>query len=98
MTTTEHAPICSPEHGPHYARGLCRRCYGRHRDAYPRRNRTSTALAAAAAQLYAEFQAAGPYAGFTPTWVAVARHLGVKPKTLEKARERAKQYAARELS
>lgn len=88
---------CLPDHGPHYARGLCRRCYhrerwhGRHVQ-YPIRRvvRPSTELAARGQRLYDELKAAEPYGG-RATWNRVADALGVKPKTLEKARERARQ-------
>lgn len=60
--------------------------------------RTAPQLAARAERLHAELVAAGPYAPVPPTWATVASQLGVKPKTLEKARQRARQYAARGTS
>jgi hypothetical protein len=90
--------ICTPDHGPHYARGLCRRCYQRERwhgrhITHPRRNRPALDLAAAAHRLRAELEAAGPYATTPATWPAIARRLGVKFETLERALTRARRYA-----
>lgn len=47
-----------------------------------------------AQRLRAELQAAAPYSGQPWSWPAVAARLGVKPKTLEKARQRARKEAA----
>lgn len=90
--------ICRPDHGPHYARGLCRRCYARERwhgrhVAHPGTNQPALVLATRAERLRAELEAAGSYATIPCTWPAIAEHLGVAPKTLEKARQRARQYA-----
>lgn len=55
-------------------------------------------LAERAQRLHAELVAAQGYATVPATWGEVARQLGVKPTSLERARTRAKQYAAREAS
>lgn len=94
---------CLPEHGPHYARGLCRRCYdherrqGRHQT-YPRTNRRSTVLVTRAERLRAELEAAGPYAPVPATWRGVAQLLGVKYETLDRTLTRARRYAEKEAS
>jgi hypothetical protein len=95
-------PTCHPDR-PHYARKLCRTCYSwkqqaERLDEHPRLNFTSVTLAARAQALRAELEAAGAYAAIPCTWPAIARHLGVAPKTLEKARQRARRYAEREAA
>ena len=90
---------CLPDHGPHYARGLCRRCYDRERyrglvGGHVRRRVDVAGLVSRAERLRAELEAAGPYAAIPCTWPAIARHLGVKPESLERARTRAKQRSA----
>jgi hypothetical protein len=94
------APICHPQL-PYYARWLCRDCYEPHRHSgthveFPRRNHSSTELAARAERLRAELEAAAAYLDEPVTWHLIARKLGVKYKTLDRARCRAKRYAARE--
>lgn len=86
-------PECHPD-GEHVALGLCVPCYHRERRARwraanPRRRHPSTTTAARAERLYAELKAAEPY-GPRASWPLVAAKLGVKAKTLEKARERAR--------
>lgn len=95
--------ICRHFDRPHYARGLCRGCYttqctNRNLDAFPRQNRTSVALAERAERVRAELEAAGPYASAPPTWRGVAEVLGVKYKTLDRARTRARRYRERETA
>jgi hypothetical protein len=95
-------PDCHPDR-EHVAFGLCSPCYyrdwyARWRAVNPRTNHRALELAARAERMRAELEAAGPYATLPCTWPAIAERLGVKPATLERARTRARQYAAREAS
>jgi hypothetical protein len=65
------------------------RAYGR-RVEEPQTYLPAVELAERAERLRAELEAAAPYSGQPFSWRAVADRLGVKEKTLEKARERAR--------
>jgi hypothetical protein len=90
--------ICHPDR-PVDSRGLCTSCYavhyrsGTHLD-FPRRIWRGEDLVEAAERLRADLERAAPYSGQPYTWPVVAKQLGVRQRTLEKARERARRKVA----